>query len=70
LTGTGLDRPYRRRACSGCFSIRLNIAGTSWLCVTRYRPASRRYGPGSNFSMMTTVPPWRMARLTAACGAG
>ena len=53
----------------GSFSIRLNIVGTSWLCVTRYCSTSRRYCPGSNFSMMITVPPWRMARLTAACGA-
>jgi hypothetical protein len=80
LTGTGQgaaactatsseDRSYRLRTGSGSFSIRLNIVGTSWLCVTRYCSTSRRYCPGSNFSMMITVPPWRMARLTAACGA-
>jgi hypothetical protein len=28
-------RSYRLRTCSGSFSIRLNIVGTSWLCVTR-----------------------------------
>ena len=45
------------------------MVGTSWLCVMRYFSISARYCSGSNFSMMTAVPPLRMVSPTAACGA-
>jgi hypothetical protein len=45
------------------------MVGTSCEWVTWYRSTSRRYSTGSKRSMITTVPPWRSVRLTAAWGA-
>ena len=49
--------------------MRLNIVGTSWLWVTPYRSTSCRYCSGSKRSMMIAVPPLRIVRPTAPCGA-
>lgn len=64
-------RPFTKRVCTrfGSFNMRENMVGTSWLCVTRYLSTSCRKRSGSNRSMITAVPPMRMQRLTAACGA-
>ena len=66
---SSVERSYLWRTSSGSFSMRLNIVGTSWLCVTLYFAIRLRYCSGSKCSMMTTVPPMPSVRLTAACGA-
>ena len=80
LTGTGQgaaawtttssdDRSYLARTSSGSLSMRTNIVGTSWLWVTWYCSTSCRYSSGSKRSMTTTVPPERIVRPVAPCGA-
>src|SRR6266851_876304 len=69
MTTSRDERSYRDRAASGSFNIRENIVGTSWLWVGLYFSTSCRYRSGSKLSMMIAVPPLRMTRLTAACGA-
>ncbi len=66
---SSVERAYLLRAEGGSFSMRLNIVGTSWLCVTLYFGIRLRYCSGSKCSMTITVPPTPSARLTAAFGA-
>ena len=37
----------------------MNMVGTHWLCVTRYRSIARSASSGSNRSITTTVEPNR-----------
>src|SRR5215211_2968949 len=80
LTGTGHgaaawmivssdDRSYLDRTSAGSLSIRLNIVGTTWLWVMRWRSTRARYCSGSKRSMITLVPPSRIVADTEACGA-
>lgn len=48
---------YRSRVASGSLSMRTNIVGTHWLCVTRYFAMSARASSGSKRCIMITVPP-------------
>ena len=41
------ERSYFVRASSGSFSMRTNIVGTHWLCVTRYFSIAARVNPWS-----------------------
>ena len=50
----------------GSLSMRLNIVGTSCVWVIRYLSTSARYCSGSKCSMITTVPPLRMASAALA----
>ncbi len=49
--------------------MRMNMVGTHWLWVTLYVSMARSASTGSNFSMITTVPPRRWTGVTNARGA-
>ena len=63
------DMSYRARTCSGSFSMRTNMVGTSWLCVTLYSGTNLRKSSASKFSMITLVPPKRMIIMLERKGA-
>lgn len=52
-----LDTSQRSRISLGSLSIRTNIVGTHWLCVTRCRSISASASAASNRSITITVPP-------------
>lgn len=52
------DRSKRRRSASGSFSIRVNMVGTHWLWVTRWRSMAANAAVSSKRGIITTVPPW------------
>jgi len=47
----------------------MNIVGTSWACVIRWRSISSSIASGSNRSMRTTVPPSRCTAIVQWIGA-
>ena len=49
--------------------MRENMVGTTWECVTLYRPTSSRYRAGSKCSMTTAVDFMRSAMATLTWGA-
>ncbi len=57
------------RTSSGSFSMRTNIVGTHWLWVAEYFSIACSALAGSNFSMMTNVPPIRWTGMEKAKGA-
>ena len=63
------DRSAAARTSSGSLSRRENIVGTICECVMRYLPTRSRNCAGSNFSMITDVPPSRIVPEMLACGA-
>ena len=69
MTVSSDERSYLVRTSTGSLSIRLNIVGTTWLWVMRWRSTSARYCSGSKRSMITDVPPRRIVADTEACGA-
>ena len=54
------------RTSSGSLSIRTNIVGTHWLCVTRYRSIAQSASRRRTGSISTTVPPRPGPRRTSA----
>ena len=60
---------YRARTSSGSRSSRLNITGTIWQCVTRYRSTMASHCSGSKCSITTVVEPRRSDAATLAWGA-
>ena len=57
------DKSNCVRSASGSFSMRTNIVGTHWLCVTLYCSMNRSASIGSNASMQITVPPSRIVLM-------
>ena len=52
-----LETSYRARTSSGSLSIRTNIVGTHWLCVTRYVSIAASDASASKRVVITSVPP-------------
>jgi hypothetical protein len=69
ITRRRLPRSYELRTLSGSFSMRVNIAGTNWPCVTRWRWMTSRQPSASNFSMTTVVMPPACALIDHTDGA-
>ena len=57
ITRFRLETSYELRTDSGSFSIRVNIAGTNWPWVTRWRSMASKAPSGSNFSITTVGMP-------------
>ena len=63
------DRSYFDRTSSGSFSIRTKWVGTHWALVILYFSISRSASSGSNFSIITTVPPMDCSPMVQPRGA-
>ena len=63
------ERSYLFRTTSESLSIRTNMVGTNWACVTLCSSMSARQRSGSKCSMTTTEPPMRWAVMDHTRGA-
>jgi hypothetical protein len=63
------DRSCRWRTSAGSLSIRMNMVGTHWLCVTPKRSITLRASAGSKCSITTAVPPSRWTAMVKRSGA-
>ena len=64
-----VDRSCASRCSSSSLSMRTNMVGTNWACVTANFSIAASEPAASNFSMITTVPPARWQVVENASGA-
>ena len=68
-TARRLLMSYRRRTASGSRSSLMNMVGTNWTWVTRYRSIAFSVSSASNFGSRATVPPCRWVAIADTSGA-